>query len=281
MTSPARASDDPSNEDQIDQALERRDFSTASRLLAPLVEAGDRRALRILGLMRLHGEGVDQDPVEAAKLLRLSADKGDKWSQFYYGKMNMNGVGIEKNEYEAIRYLGRAAAQGHSEASFELGKLYGQGYYSGDVAKITILGREAERPTNSVQKNAVEAARWYRQAANAGSAGAQYNLGNIFAEGIGVPRNYVEAANLFRLAARQGQSMAQTNLGALYSNGWGVRRSYYKGYLWSVIAAASGESQAITNRDVAAAQLSGSERSAAELLAAKCVETKFQQEGCD
>ncbi len=107
------------------------------------------------------------------------------------------------------------------------------------------------------------------------------DLGNFYAQGIGVPRDYAQAANLFRLAARQGYALAQTNLGALYSKGLGVTENSYKGYLWSIIAAAAGDDQAMVNRDVTAGRLSTAERSAAERQAAACVEAKFQLESCN
>jgi TPR repeat protein len=40
----------------------------------------------------------------------------------------------------------------------------------------------------------VEAARWYRKAADQGHADAQDNMGGMFAQGRGVPQSDVEAA---------------------------------------------------------------------------------------
>ncbi len=58
-----------------------------------------------------------------------------------------------------------------------------------------------------------------------GDAGAQYNLGWIYALGRGVPENDAEAVKWFRLAAEQGHASAQFNLGVKYTNGEGVLRS--------------------------------------------------------
>ncbi|MCL9982947.1 MAG: sel1 repeat family protein [Erythrobacter sp.] len=265
----------------IDTAIAKGDYSTAAVLLKPLAERGVLRAQRALGIAYLEGRGVAQDAAEGRKWLKLAADSGELDSQFTLAMMYKDGIGSEKNEYVASHYLALAAAQGDYEASFELGKLYDPGIFEGDTPKITILSRQSKRPANMVEKNAVEAARWYRQAASAGASGAQYNLGNLYAQGIGVPRDYAQAANLYRLAARQGSAPAQTDLGALYSKGLGVTENNYKGYLWSIIAAASGDDQAIINRDVLAGRLSAAERSAAERQAAACVEAKFQLEICN
>ena len=47
----------------------------------------------------------------------------------------------------------------------------------------------------------MEAASWYRKAADQGHAGAQFNLGAIYYSGQGVPQDYVEAHKWRNLAA--------------------------------------------------------------------------------
>ena len=60
-----------------------------------------------------------------------------------------------------------------------------------------------------------EAARWYQKAAEQGHAVAQYNLGNRFASGRGVPQNNAEAMEWYRMAAEQGYNKAQSKLDML------------------------------------------------------------------
>ena len=55
-----------------------------------------------------------------------------------------------------------------------------------------------------------------------GDAWAQYDLGQIFADGRGVPQDYEEALWWWRLAAEQGLTMAMTDIGLMYSLGRGV-----------------------------------------------------------
>lgn len=265
----------------INDAFDKGDFPTAIRLLKQEAEAGNAKAQRLLGAIYLQGEIVAENPVEAARWLGMAANQGDVGSQLVIGKMYLAGTGVAKSEIVAAQYWEQAAAQGDAEAAFELGKLFDPGYFVGDKPRITIVGKEPPLPPNKVPKNASEAAKWYEVAAHLGSSGAQYNLGNFYAEGNGVPRNYAEAANLFRLAARQGEPMAQTNLGGLYSQGLGVPLNNYKAYMWSTIAAASGMDLALTNRELVAEKLTKSERASAEQLAAKCVEIKFQDIDCN
>ena len=55
--------------------------------------------------------------------------------------------------------------------------------------------------------------------ADEGRAGAQYNLGRLYAKGEGVPHDYFEAATWYRLAAEQGHGAAQFDLADLYKYG--------------------------------------------------------------
>jgi hypothetical protein len=55
-----------------------------------------------------------------------------------------------------------------------------------------------------------EAARWYRQAAEQGDAGGQFNLGSAYYSGQGVPQDYVQTHMWCNLAAAAGNRMAPT-----------------------------------------------------------------------
>lgn len=82
---------------------------------------------------------------------------------------------------------------------------------------------------NYEQKDAAEAARWFRLAADQGLAPAQYSLANMYREGRGVPQNTAEAAKWFQKGleqdsqypaterdAEKGDASAQDNLGRMY-----------------------------------------------------------------
>ena len=58
-----------------------------------------------------------------------------------------------------------------------------------------------------------------RVRANAGDANAQYNLGNAYFNGRGVPLDTVEAVSWYRKAADQGLADAQFYLGVAYYYG--------------------------------------------------------------
>ena len=60
--------------------------------------------------------------------------------------------------------------------------------------------------------NLIEAAKWYRAAAETGDAEAQFCLGRLYARGDGVPQELGEAAKWFEKAAEQGIAAAQVNI---------------------------------------------------------------------
>ncbi len=92
-----------------------------------------------------------------------------------------------------------------------------------------------------------EAVKWFRLAADQGTAGAQYSLGLMYANGLGVPRDHKEAVKWYRLAADQGHASAQTNLGAMYAHGQGVPQDDVMAYALCNLASSSAQTAA-TNR---------------------------------
>ena len=76
-----------------------------------------------------------------------------------------------------------------------------------------------------------------KQQAQKGDAQAQKNLGNMYANGQGVPQDYVQAVKWYRLAADQGYASAQYNLGVMYDNGQGVPQDYVQAVKWYRLAA--------------------------------------------
>ena len=95
--------------------------------------------------------------------------------------------------------------------------------------------------------------------AKAGDPVAQYRLGYDYFLGRGEPVDYVQAAIWWRKAADQGYPEAQNNLGVLYNSGKGVPQSFAEAYFWQNLAAArtSGSLQAqfAKNRDESASKL--------------------------
>ncbi|HVT98671.1 MAG TPA: tetratricopeptide repeat protein [Acidobacteriaceae bacterium] len=75
-----------------------------------------------------------------------------------------------------------------------------------------------------VPKDPVQAAYWYRKAADQGDPGAQNQLGYLYTWGIGVERNQAEAFRWYARAAGSGSQAAKLNLAVLYYRGVGTAR---------------------------------------------------------
>ena len=123
------------------------------------------------------------------------------------------------------------------------------------------------------------AVKWFTLAAKQGEARAQYNLGVTYEKGNGVPRNYKTAVKWYRLAAEQGYADAQYNLGLMYGYGEGVTLDFAYAYMWWDIAASSGKhKKAFKNREIAAKKMSPSQIKKAQGLVRDCIRKKYK--GC-
>ncbi|GEM_PF-121824 len=124
----------------------------------------------------------------------------------------------------ALLELRPLALKGASEAQLRLGMMYYNGH--------------------GVQRDYVEAVKWYRKAAEQGSSLAQYNLGLMYQKGQGVPKSLSEAVRWFRKAAEQGNSAAQFYLGFMYEEGQGIPKDLTEAARWFRRAAEQGYSDA-------------------------------------
>lgn len=106
-----------------------------------------------------------------------------------------------------------------------------------------------------VARDLQTARRWFEAAAENGSAQAQYNLALMLQTGNGVERDFAVARRWYESAARQGLAAAQNNLGLMYLNGEGMPRDQARAVRWLNRAAAAGSAQARVNRQRVAGQL--------------------------
>jgi TPR repeat protein len=85
-------------------------------------------------------------------------------------------------------------------------------------------------------KDYPKAYREWKAAADAGEAEAQFDLGVLYAQGMGVRRDLSEAASWYRKAAEQGNAEAAFAMGQMYSRGWGVPRDEADALRWFQMA---------------------------------------------
>lgn len=94
------------------------------------------------------------------------------------------------------------------------------------------------------------AAYWYQQAAQAGIANAQYNMGTLYFNGEGVPKDYAKAHEWFEKAAQRDNKYAEFQLGITYYTGQGVQKDPTQEIYWYEKAARQGLPAAAYNLGV-------------------------------
>jgi len=88
---------------------------------------------------------------------------------------------------------------------------------------------------------------WYAKAAEQGYVYAQFNLAYFYEMGQGVPQDFEKAAYWYAKAAEQGHDGAQCTLGFFYEMGQGVPKDYEKAAYWFSKAAEQGHDMARKN----------------------------------
>ncbi len=143
------------------QAFQAEDYDTALIELEPAAEAGDKRALFLLGVMHRQGLGVEPDVEQAVELWMEAAEPpgADAFAQFNLGVLYEAGDGVEQDVDRAIALYQQAADRGVAQAMLNLGVLYAQG--------------------TSVEADEEEALRWFYEASLAGNQTAAGYLDSL------------------------------------------------------------------------------------------------------
>lgn len=233
----------------------------------------DAQAMAALGALLMQGDGVDQDTTLAVEWLLQAAEKNHAEAQWRLGLAYARGHGVVKSTAEAARLLQLSVAQANSDAQFHWAQcleqqpnhaelqaqvlsLYEAAAHQGHMlaqlhlayslrADEVIHAPEHEAsvlpaPRKSSRRNSaphlVRSLSFFRMAAEQGNAEAQFELGQMHAQGLGITQRFEAAADWYLLAAKQGHAKAQFHLGFLYSHGQGVRQDYAKAYQWYCIS---------------------------------------------
>ena len=107
---------------------------------------------------------------------------------------------------------------------------------------------------------------------------AQFNLGQMYRRGDGVPQDDKTAVKWYTLAAEQGNADAQSNLGVMYGMGQGIIRDNVYAHMWGNLAASNGNENGGKLRDFLAELMTPSQIENAERLARECVSKNYK--GC-
>ena len=157
------------------------------------------------------------DYLTAFREFRSLAEKGDAQSQVQLGIMYEMGLGIKQDYSEASKWYQKAAIQGDKEAQNRFLEMRKKGL-------TTIF----QPPIPDGWEG------------NTTEPQSQYNLGAMYAKGIGIKRDYAIAYRWFYMAAHQGHTRAQNDMAVLLSSGLGVQQNKAEAYVWFLRAAEKG-----------------------------------------
>lgn len=101
--------------------------------------------------------------------------------------------------------------------------------------KVGMMSLIGELPAST----SADAVRWFRRAADQGLPEAERIIGNLYAEGIGVPQNDAATIKWYRLAAEQGDAVAQFYLGHIFTYSL-ANQNVTEAMKWYRLAAAQG-----------------------------------------
>lgn len=153
--------------------------------------------------------GLAEDYEKAYQLFLQAADNGEQDAYYYLGIMNLYGEGTPQNREDALIWFHKAVDAGNSSALGMIGTVY--------LKDKTV-------------KNFDQALEIFNQAAEKGDLTAEFYLGVMYAEGLGVETNYQTALEWFKKAGHLQHGFGMTgqhslsiqaviNVGQIYAEG--------------------------------------------------------------
>ena len=159
----------------------------------------DVSIMKKIGNTYLLGEVTEQNLEESTKWYLKAAEENDAEALDRVGGAYLHGAGVEKDFAKAVEYYKKAiVADGFAEALLDLGLAYLKG--------------------EGVPQNATHGYSLMIRAAKQGNAAAQYNMGYLYRNGVGVDSNMDEAIKWYRLSAAQDYEQAVECLKELKEN---------------------------------------------------------------
>jgi TPR repeat protein len=191
-----------------------RDVPAALELYRQAAKLGNARALYRLAWHNYKGEFLPRDPAQAARLLRQAIDRGDgRDAVSLLGLLHDLGEGVPKDVPQALSLYRKAAAAGSPQAHQRL-------------AYHVYFGE-------SLPRDPQEAARLLHRAIELGDRiEAKALLALLHERGEGVPQDLAQALKLYREAAEAGSHRAMFELGRLHEQGLGTRRNVAAAVGW-------------------------------------------------
>ncbi len=220
--------------------LAKKNVPEALKIIVRDAENGESKARDILAKMYEFGQGVRQDYKEAVKWYQLAGEQRKRAAKAaIYGLAKKNvpeALKILVSDAEN----GNAKAQGQLSMMYQFGLGVPQDnheyvkWYRFTAERD--LAEANEEMINFERQNIPQALKALSNDAENGDAEAQMKMGKIYQLGLEVPKDDIEAAKWFRLAAEQEDFKPKYNLqsivGLMYANGQGVPQDDQEAMKW-------------------------------------------------
>jgi TPR repeat protein len=177
--------------------------------------------------------------------LEYAAENGHPVAQWKLGRIYADGDGVARDDLRAFEYF-REIADAHAD------DMPGTAQSRFVANAFVALGQYYLKGIpGALKPNAVRAREMFEYAASYfGDADAQFNLGRIYADGVGVAKDGRLAARWLGLAANKGQHQAQALLGGMLFKGDVIPRQAARGLMLLTLASDSAQQQETWIRDL-------------------------------
>jgi TPR repeat protein len=173
-----------------------------------------------LGLCLYNGQGVAKDEVQAYKWWLLASARGNEVARenmtILEGKLmrEQRAAGQKlAGDFKPLEVLSLDDQPGEADGQ-PLAELRAKAA-TGDAKAQKELGEAFYAGTRGGTKDAAQAVKWFRQAAEQNLPAAQFKLGVCYEQGGGVAKYELEAYKWYLLAAAQGDKKAKDNASML------------------------------------------------------------------
>lgn len=228
---PAAPAYAPANAPSLSAPTSAPAFAPSAPSLTPSVQQTPFEALRS-GTQKLRAGKTG----EAVTSLEYAAAEGVTAARWKLGRMYAEGDGVPQSDLRAFEYFSSIAnarpdeVPGTPQARFVASAFVALGHYY----------REGI-PDSPVKADIARARQMYAYAASYfGDPDAQYHLGRLYLDGIGVQKDPRQAALWFNAAAKKGQHHAQAVLGRMLFTGEDVPRQAARGLMLLTLARDAG-----------------------------------------
>ena len=224
---------------ELEQLKSNAVLETSAEELVKMAEAGDAKAQFKLGQCHEKGYMGIKDNKEAVKWYTKSAEQGYTKAEFVLSLCYSEGKGVLRNKKEAEDWIAKVLAHANADelCAFSQYRLNNPmedcSDWSEDISEeeFKCLKKSAELDNvvaqaqlgnfyssgRYVNRDQIEAVKWWTKSADQGNANAQFKLGMCYKYGSGVAKDLNEAIKWLNKAANQNYANSKWHLEEIYS----------------------------------------------------------------